>query len=107
MSEHSLGPWSFRDEPGCRSIYDVNGQDIAYTSGLNDDDEDQANARLMATASQLLVTLRTFAALALPEDGTGTPDDRVSPHKVLPYPIPQATIHLAREVVARAEGTGL
>lgn len=47
---------------GCRSIFDATGQEIATTTGLADDYQDWANARLFAAAPALLAVVRAFVA---------------------------------------------
>ncbi len=53
MSAPSAGPWSVRELPenvgGCREILGGDGDAVAVTVGRPDDDEDQANARLLAS----------------------------------------------------------
>jgi hypothetical protein len=50
------GPYRLTDEGasgdvlGCREILDASGEVIAATAGMSDDDEDLANARLMAAS---------------------------------------------------------
>lgn len=57
---HTPGPWHLSDDVisgeviGCRNILDSIGGGIACTDGLEDDDEDMANARLIAAAPAML-----------------------------------------------------
>ena len=70
MSEikHTPGPWRIDDgDEGVFGIFDSNGQAIAYLSenpykggGLPGWDVDQANARLIAAAPELLAALKTL-----------------------------------------------
>lgn len=62
---HSQGPFKLDEEgengvTGCRDIIDATGEKIAHTSGLHDDYQDWANARLFA-ASPLLLALHREA----------------------------------------------
>lgn len=67
-AKHTKGAWTFdgdSDSSGCRGVYvlaDEGGiaADICFTSGLNDDDEDCANARLIAAAPDLLAVCEAF-----------------------------------------------
>lgn len=62
MTNHSDAPFSLDAEAetvsGCREIIDAHGQGIATTHGLNDDDEDRANAHLFMAAPDMLAALR-------------------------------------------------
>jgi len=70
VAEHTPGPW-YASLPrqcssGCRRIRTEKGRrhggyfgtELAHTDGLADDDEDKANARLIAAAPDLLSALR-------------------------------------------------
>lgn len=59
QARHTPGPWTFDDNMGCRDIRGADGKPIASTHGLANDDEDQANARLIAAAPELLAALKT------------------------------------------------
>ena len=59
----SPGPYALDDEAlggvsGCRTIIDVEGNDIAHTVGLHIDSEDEANAFMFAASWEMLGTLR-------------------------------------------------
>ncbi len=58
----SFGPYTLDEEAlngvgGCRSILDVEGEQIAYTAGLSDDQMDLANAYLFAASWEMLHVL--------------------------------------------------
>lgn len=55
MNKHTPGPWRKDNNP--RNII-ANGRDIAHTWGRFEDDEADANARLIAAAPDLLNELR-------------------------------------------------
>ncbi len=73
MSKHTPGPWRADENHGCKEIKGRKspgrqGQyqtEICYTPGLHDDDEDMANAWLIAAAPDLLEALRTLATEAV------------------------------------------
>lgn len=58
MTDHTPGPWDYRKGLGCKDIGPrlsrQSIQGIASTWGLSDDKEDEANARLIAAAPDLL-----------------------------------------------------
>ncbi len=65
MSKHTPGPWTAQRVHGCKQIGPKLGphrqshiSELACTSGLNDEAEDEANARLMAAAPELLESLK-------------------------------------------------
>lgn len=57
---HSPGPFEYDDGLGCKNITSA-GQEIACTSGLTNEAEDEANARLFAMAPDLLDFVRARA----------------------------------------------
>jgi hypothetical protein len=60
MTKHTPGPWKYqRDSFGCKEIASATGP-LATTDGLADDDEDAANARLIAAAPEMLDALRQW-----------------------------------------------
>jgi hypothetical protein len=60
----SQGPFTFDDNSaGCRAIRDAEGEEIAYTTGLADDDQDRANAALLSASAELLVALKRLTDL--------------------------------------------
>lgn len=50
----SPGPWTFEPKKGCKVIRDAANQEVAFTPGLTNDEEDTANARLIVSAPELL-----------------------------------------------------
>lgn len=59
MSKHTPGPWHISSEGiGCRHVRSVPvGTSICWTDGLSQDNEDDANANLIAAAPDLLEAL--------------------------------------------------
>jgi hypothetical protein len=51
---HSPAPWRLEDVQGCASIFDAEGQDIGYLSGIADLEQNDTNGRLMVAAPALL-----------------------------------------------------
>ncbi len=65
-------PWTASENHGCKSIYgsrlsDATSQ-IAYTVGLYDDDEDRANANLIAAAPDLYAALELAVSYGWQDD---------------------------------------
>lgn len=71
---HTLGPWKVRSNgSGCRLI--VGGKsgthrqaqyrEVAFTVGLSDDKEDQANARVLAAAPEMLSALKEVSLVLM------------------------------------------
>ena len=62
---HTPSPWKYDENLGCRPIKggksgisrQAQYKEIAFTTGLNDDDEDRANARLMSAAPDMYEAL--------------------------------------------------
>lgn len=64
MTEFTKGPWKCHTGAGCRSIYNDESGDIAHTDGISNDEEDQANAYLLAAAPELFTACnRALGAL--------------------------------------------
>lgn len=71
-TKHTPGPWKFDDHLGCRPIKggksgshrQAQYKEVACTVGLHDDDEDRANARLIAAAPELLKALEALVWVA-------------------------------------------
>lgn len=61
-NEHTPGPWTFKDEDGCKDI-NAEHNDICFTVGLPNDDEDRANAKLISEAPETLAELKIAKAL--------------------------------------------
>ena len=64
MSTHTPGPWCFRyDADGDHEIFSASERLVALTWGAPDvqRDEDEANARLIASAPDLLEALKFYA----------------------------------------------
>jgi hypothetical protein len=80
------GPWRAADNHGCRQIKakksgeHKQGQwyyEVACTPGLSDDDEDKANARLIAAAPDLHEALDWLLACVLADPASEVhPDDK-------------------------------
>lgn len=70
MTAHTPGPWKFDNTSGCRPIKagkhgthkQAQYRHIAHTDGLFDDEEDKANANLIAAAPELLAALLAVKA---------------------------------------------
>jgi hypothetical protein len=72
MSEHTPGPWNLEDEEtmGCRTIVttadidlsDGRSREVCTTHGLANDQEDEANACLIAAAPDLLAAVKSRKA---------------------------------------------
>lgn len=106
MSKNTPGPWALREtkHPSCISSWDiVCGDDRVglfpykrYCSadgvegGLVIDDERMANARLMASAPELLKALKTFVADWSNDTGMSSPS--------------YESVRFARDAIAKAEG---
>jgi len=60
-NKHTPGPWTFDNEnDGCRPILSEAHGEIVVTVGLINDDEDLANALLVAAAPDMAAALRAF-----------------------------------------------
>lgn len=87
---HTSGDWQFDvEESGCRAIV-AGGAEIAFTTGLSDDDEDLANARLMVAAPDMLAALENMIGGTKHAFWTGNKTD----------------ILIARAALAKARGEG-
>jgi len=80
---------------------DLDAEKLERVCWIEISKNERANARLIAAAPDLLEALKPLADLPLPEDGDGTPDDRVA-GMALTYPIRQADIRAARAAIAKA-----
>lgn len=71
---HTPGPWKLDDQPGCRPIKggksgkhkQAQYTEVAWTVGLWDDDEDRANARLIAAAPEMYDLLASMKEHGMP-----------------------------------------
>ena len=102
---HTPGPWydwlPHGCDGGCRTIRteegrargSYHGAEIAYTCGLADDDEDKANARLIAAAPDLLEALKAITKVEMPER------DNSAWREVV-----QTIKNIARDAIKSAEG---
>jgi hypothetical protein len=89
----SQGPFTFDDNStGCRAIKDAEGEDIAHTVGLADDDEDRANAALLSAADDMLRALKQIA-IQFPDPGEDEGEIYVGPQ----------TLAQIRAAIAKAE----
>ncbi len=62
-AQHTAGPWIASDNAGCRNITAESlGYEIAYTTGIHDDAEDEANARPIAAAPAMHAECRAVIA---------------------------------------------
>jgi hypothetical protein len=105
--EHTPGPWDWftrrtdskeRTEPDCetRHIVGANGQGFAFTVGLFHD-EDEANARLIAAAPELLaLAVRCESWL------TSVEDDAIARGDGREY---SQFVHDLRAAIAKATGS--
>jgi hypothetical protein len=82
VSKHTKGPWYFEEDGlGCKSIchnvpdeWHAEGKDkeLCYTTGLAEEEEDLANAHLIAAAPDMLEAL--FSAVWYLNEGIEPPD---------------------------------
>ena len=95
-TKHSDAPFTIDDVPGCASIYDATGQEIAYLSGLADEDENQANGQLFLAAPDLLAACERMVSYeidAVASNGTDYDADSAL-----------ADFEILRAAIAKAEG---
>lgn len=56
------GPWRLdASTAGCKEILTSEDQSLAFTDGLNDDEEDEANGRLMAAGPEMYAVLQRIS----------------------------------------------
>lgn len=67
---HSPAPWELQNVLGCASIYDANGQDIGYLSGISDLDLNAVNGILIVMAPEMLAALQAVCR-EYPEERDG------------------------------------
>lgn len=77
MSKHTPGPWSHQysnsDSSGGGQWYEVSAPTwFPYNASAQDEETAEANARLMASAPDLLEALEAFVDGVVPEDPNNT-----------------------------------
>lgn len=92
MSKHTLGPWTVDTDTGGRKpIMAKDGiTSVAHTDGLENEDLDEANARLIAAAPEMLQALKRAVSML---QAVGMPADA----------IPQ-DLEKMEDAIAKAEG---
>lgn len=70
-TKHTPGPWHLGKRAAAKAIYGDKGEEVCQMLGhFNADDENLANARLIAAAPELLEALQVIASQSLGDDWT-------------------------------------
>lgn len=122
MSKHTPAPWDYATNVGTmekeqgfhmRFLIGANGQGFAHTVGLSLAEEDEANARLIAAAPDLLEACKEAEALVIGWAGTYAIDYELptknksgihSPDEW--HPTHKEIFDKVRAAIAKAESTG-